>query len=340
MSRSVPAGCRGPLLAALIACFALPATFGERASACSVCLAGDPVFEANGASVGEVGQWNLFIQGSGWKKESAALPHPDAPEEGEEGHAHPTPEEKNKSRRLDLYLSATPVDRVTLTLNVPFAFNHITEIEGEDRQKFSLSGLGDVSLMTSVVLWRSRDVLPSTWLEGRAFVKAPTGKSHERVHGVQDPHLQPGTGSWDFGFGLAAAHQLRYASLYASASWRVNTEGSLDYEYGDVALANAGALVPLAGATGVALLAPVSAGFELNFRWAERDEFHGENYKASGGSILYATPSLRISLAPLAIGERVPPSLRFSVQIPLTNRWLHGFQEEDPLWRAGLVIPF
>jgi len=60
-----------PLLAALVACIALPATFAERASACSVCLAGDPVFEANGASVGEVGQWNLFIQGSA--RESRAV---------------------------------------------------------------------------------------------------------------------------------------------------------------------------------------------------------------------------------------------------------------------------
>jgi hypothetical protein len=84
----------------------------------------------------------------------------------------------------------------------------------------------------------------------------------------------------------------------------------------------------------------VSAGLELNFRCAERDEFQSQNYKASGGSIPYATPSLRIALPALAIGERIPPSLRCSVQIPLTNRWLHGFQEEDPLWRAGVVIPF
>lgn len=98
--------------------------------------------------------------------------------------------------------------------------------------------------------------------------------------------------------------------------------------------------VPLQGVTRVPWLAPVSAGLELNYRWAERDEFQGSKYRSSGGSILYATPSLRIALPALAIGERVPPSLRFSVQIPLTNRWLHGFQEEDPLWRAGVVVPF
>jgi hypothetical protein len=329
-------GWYAPLLGAALA---WTTATSEPASACSVCLAGDPVFEATGTSVGEVGQWNLFVQGSGWKKESGALPHEELAEEGEEHEEHAADEE-NRSRRLDLYLGWTPLDRVTLTLNVPFAFNHITEIEHDEREDFSLSGLGDVSLLGSVVLWRDRDVLPGTWLEGRAFVKAPTGKSEERVDGVEDPHLQPGTGSWDFGFGVAAAHRLPLASLYASASWRVNSRGSLDYEYGDVALANVALLVPLGPATGVTWLAPFSTGLELNYRFAQRDEFHGEDYEDSGGSIPYATPSLRIALAALALGERLPPSLRFSLQVPLTNRWLHGEQQERPLWRAGLVVPF
>jgi len=324
----------GRLLAA--AALALATATAEPASACSVCLAGDPVFEASGTSVGEVGQWNLFVQGSGWEKTSGALPHHPPGEEHEE---HPATEE-NTSERLDLFLGWTPIDRMTLTLNVPFAFNHIKEMEGGEHEHFSLSGLGDISLLGSVVLWRDRDVLPGTWVEARSFLKTPTGKSHERVNGVQDPHLQPGTGSWDFGGGLAAAHQLPRASLYASASYRVNTEGSLDYEYGDVALANAAILVPLLSATGVPWLAPFTAGTELNYRWAQRDEFQGQNYKDSGGSILYLTPSLRIALAALAIGERLPPSLRISLQIPLTNRWLHGQQEERLLWRAGLLVPF
>ena len=323
----------GPPLAAACA-LVLGSAAPERASACSVCLAGDPVFDASGTSVGEVGQWNLFVQGSGWKKESGALPHEEG---GGEEHAA---DEENRSRRLDLYLGWTPVDRVTLTLNVPFAFNHITEIHHDEREEFSLSGLGDVSLLGSVVLWRDRDVLPGTWIEGRAFAKAPTGESRERVGGVRDPHLQPGTGSWDFGGGLAAAHQLRLASLYASASYRVNTQGSLDYEYGDVVLANAALLVPLGPASAVPWLAPFGVGAELNYRWAQRDLHHGEDYEDSGGSILYATPSLRIALPALAIGERLPPSLRSSVQLPLTNRWLHGEQEERPLWRVGLVVPF
>ena len=95
------------------------------------------------------------------------------------------------------------------------------------------------------VLWRDRDVLPSTWVEARGFGKAPTGKSNQTVDGVQDPHLQVGTGSWDFGFGLAGAHRLAWGSLYVSAFYRENLEGSLDYRYGDVVLTNVALEMPL-----------------------------------------------------------------------------------------------
>ena len=327
MSKSASRSIWTPLLL-----FSLALVLPDPARACSVCLAGDPVFEATGTSVGEAGQWNLFIQGSGWKKTSGVLP-------GEDEGGGPA-SEKNQSQRLDVSLGWTPVDRFTLSLNVPFAFNHTIEIEGNQRQNFFLSGLSDVSLMGSAIVWRDRDVLPETWLEARVFVKAPTGKSRTSVDGVQDPHLQRGTGSWDGGFGLAAAHKLAFGSLYASASYRVNTEGSLAYEYGDNALANLALLVPVGHALGVPWLAPWSAGLELNYRWADTDQFHSERYHDSGGSILYSTPSLRVALTPLAIGERQPPSLRCSVQVPLTSAWLHGFQREDPLWRVGLAIPF
>ena len=90
-----------------------------------------------------------------------------------------------------------------------------------------------------MVLWQNRDVLPSTWLEGRLWLKAPTGRDHTEVDGEPDPHLQPGTGSWDWGTGLAAGHRLSWGSLYASLYYRENNEGSIDYEYGDAFFANA-----------------------------------------------------------------------------------------------------
>lgn len=301
------------------------------AAACSVCLAGDPSFSATGASHQQPGDVSLYTEFRTWRKTSGALPHGD----GEEDHEAL---EINDSSRLDVYLSWTPLDRVTLTADVPVAFNDITEHEGAESQQLTNTGLGDVALLASAVLWRSREVLPDTWIEGRAMLKTPTGESSETIDGVRDPHLQAGTGSWDFGFGVAGTHRFQRAALYASGFYRVNGEGSLDYRYGDVILGNLGVEVPLGHALAIPRLEPLVPGFELNFRYSERDEFEGARYPDSGGTILFATPSLRVRLPDL--GPVTGVSIRGAVQVPLTNQWLNGFQDEDPVYSAGLLVPF
>lgn len=310
----------------------LPAVLlGARdSSACSVCLAGDPFLDAQGTTVQQRGTLSASFQVRGWEKKSGLLPGEAEP--GEQGF------ERNTSQRLDLFVSWTPFDRVTFTLDLPWAFNAITEYEGDQKSTSRLSGFGDLSLAASGVLWRNRPVLPSTWLEGRVFLKFPSGASSVRVDGARDPHLQPGTGSWDVGFGLAGVHKLEWGSLYTSVFYRVNTEGSLSYEYGDVLLANAALQVPLGHALGLAALDRFTPGFELNFRYAQHDEFEGESYADSGGSVLYLTPSLRVRL-PWPWEGRAP-SLRLAGQIPATSAWLHGFQQEDPIWSAAITYTF
>lgn len=114
------------------------------ARGCSVCLAGDPIFSNQGTTAQLQGDFSVFFQVMGWKKRSGLLPGED-----------PDGVEVNESQRLDLYFSWTPIDRVTLTLDLPFAFNKITEIEGGVEETSSLAGFSDMSLQTSVVLWKS-----------------------------------------------------------------------------------------------------------------------------------------------------------------------------------------
>lgn len=362
----------------------------DAARACSVCLAGDPNFSAQGSAAQEKGSVSVYFEVRGWEKTSGeqvpahahaheddadvAVPDADAGEhDHDHGHEHGEGEEhdpgaeeaaapshagadgetgadveegrhehggreRNRSKRLDLYVAWTPLDRVTLTLGLPWAINQIDEIGDEDTEHFSLSGFGDVSLGVSGVVWRNRDVLPSTWVELRGWGKAPTGRDEQRVDGVQDPHLQTGTGSWDFGFGSAAVHRFDWGSLYGSAFYRVNTEGGLDYEFGDVVLATAALEVPLGHATGVRVLDRVTPGVALDFRWADRDRQYGSDVDDTGGSILYATPSVRIGLP--AFSERQRAWLRAGVQVPLTNAWLYDEQEEDPVWSVGIGYGF
>jgi hypothetical protein len=312
------------------------------AAACSVCLAGDPRYSEQGSSAQQQGDLSIYFQAQGWRKDSGLLSHGHEEEHEEEEHEHEEEgEEKNESQRLDLFVSWTPLDRLTLTVDVPWAFNEIEESEGGESETHSLDGLGDVALSASFVLWRNRDVLPSTWLEGRAFLKTPTGETDRRRGGVVDPHLQSGTGSWDWGVGLAGAHRISWASLYTSVFYRSNAEGDfdgLDYEFGDVVLANAALEVPVGHAFGIPALAWLTLGSELNYRWSESDRVEGDRFEHSGGSVLYATPSVRVRL-PISVREK-PVSLRTAVQLPVTSSWLNGDQDEKEVWTVGLLVSF
>ena len=310
----------------------------DPASACSVCIAGDQIYSSQGATAQSQGDVSAFLEVRAWRKSSGVLPGEHGAADGEEAEPELPGKEQNEGQRADLYLSATPIDRITLTIDLPWVWNEITEFEGDAKHESKLSGFGDMSAQVSGVLWRNRDVLPSTWVEVRGFVKFPTGESDRSVDGVRDPHLQVGTGSYDIGFGAAVVHKLEWAILYASASYRINTEGSLHYEYGDVALANAALAVPLGHALGVPALALLTPGLELNYRWADFDEFHGERYRDSGGSILYVTPSVRVAVPWPAEWGRL--AVRGAVQIPTTSTWLHGFQHEEPIWFAGVQYAF
>jgi hypothetical protein len=325
-----------------VALFSCLFTFGQDAEACSVCLAGDPIFDSNGASAQEQGDFNAYLEIRGLRKKSGALPHGDEegdhPDEGDGDHHESTPIEENISRRLTLLTSWTPLDRLTLALRIPAVFNDVIEFEDDDSERLTLRGLGDISLAATWTLWRNRDILPSTWLEGRAFLKFPSGPSEQKTNGVLDKHVQTGTGSWDFGFGLAGVHRFSWATAFTSVSYRINTEGSLDYEYGDVGLWNAALLAPLDHFTESSWLRRMTPGLELNYRWAQKDDFAGGKYQHSGGSILYVTPQLRIAL-PWQEESR-QPSVRAAIQVPLTSAWLNGIQKEYPVWSVGLFFPF
>jgi hypothetical protein len=318
-------------LAAACLCL-LALLFAPSARACSICLPGDPVFSGAGATAQEEGSFVLYLETRGYGKTSGGLGHA---EPGEEPHET---DEESRGQRLDLFASWTPLDRLTVTLDVPVVWNRILHTHHEERTRSTLSGLGDVSLASSVVLWRDRPVLPSRWLEGRVWLKAPTGRDETKVDGERDPHLQPGTGSWDVGVGLAGVQRTEWGAIHGSVFRRWNQEGSLDYRQGNVWLASLGLEAPLGHLLGRPALDALTAGFGLDFRYAGYDEQDGERYPDSGGAILYGSPSLRVRL-PFGVAER-PASLRLGIQLPLGQTWLHNRQHEKAVWSVGVLAPF
>ena len=318
-------------------------------SACSVCQAGDPVFSSGAAGPRESGSLSAFIEYQGSRKDSGLLPE-DQGDEAEETSVEEEHEEEdseggaagglvrepgdevNRLRQLNAIVTWGVVDRLSLSVQIPFKSSSIRERpDNEEAETSRLTGLGDVSLTADYVLWRDREVLPENFVTARFFGKAPTGDDRERKDGRVDPHLQRGTGSWDYGVGLGAGHRMQWGSMYASALYRVNRQGANRYEYGDVILVNAAIERPLGAASGN------SVALELNFRHARRDVFESSRYRDSGGSIFYATPSFRFRL-PWLSGERVP-TMRMAVQLPFGDGGLLGQQHEGLVWSAGLIIP-
>lgn len=306
---------------ALLAALAAPP-----ARACTACLAADPFLDAGDIAMRPAGELSGSLQIRGWSRRTGQLPG-DGPGRKE-----------NDSHRVDLLLSWTPIDRVTLTVDLPWTFNEITDTRPGLRNTSRIGGFGDASLAANVVLWRDRDVAPDSWVEIRGLVKAPTGASSKRVDGVKDPLLQSGTGSWDFGAGVAGVHRFEKVWLYLSGFYRFNSPGSLSYEYGDFFLINSATHFPLGAVFDTALLEPYTVGFELNFRHADGDRFRGMRFADSGGSMLYLTPSLRSRLPWSSEGRG--PWLRASVQLPATSSWLDGRQQEDPIWSVGLQVSY
>lgn len=302
------------------------------ARACSVCQAGDPVYSLGAATGQETGAYSAYLELQGWRKTSGLL-FEEAGTPPEEGR------EVNQSKSLTLYLSGTPIDRFSFTLAAPYRFNQIDEqpLDG-DSQLFHLNGPGDLSLTLGYVLWRDREVLPGNWIEARLFGKAPTGRRKQEVKGTIDPHLQLGTGSWDWGTGLSGGHRFDWGTFYASFFWRFNQPGALDYEYGDAGLVNLALEAPIGHLVRQPLLDFLTGSFEFNYRYAERDRYLGQTYADSGGSVFYVTPALRIRLP--WFGGMKAPQLRLAAQCPIDSKTLYGQQHEGIVWSSGLLFQF
>jgi hypothetical protein len=114
---------------------------------------------------------------------------------------------------------------------------------------------------------------------------------------------------------------------------RWNNLGGLGYQYGNALLVNAILEAPLGHLIGRSAADQVVPGLELNFRHAGNDHQFGAISPDSGGAMLFVTPTLRWRLPWVADGRAW---IRASGQIPVTQTWLHGVQNEDPVWSVGI----
>jgi hypothetical protein len=221
-----------------------------------------------------------------------------------------------RERYLQCDLSYGLTSRAALFVGVPLLINRAYDVShgGSFIQDTDTTGFGDVLVGVQYGVWKA----PAHLLSARAALKVPTGE-FRLINGfdrsINDPTLQPGTGSWDF---AAGADFTRYNVLgldwTLSGSYQANSTNELQYRFGDDAIASVGASRTLVGRLGGSL--------QVKYWHKGRSTFLGGPVPSTGGTLVYLTPGLRLA-APAAMSAYAfvqVPVYRFVNEAQLTPR--------------------
>lgn len=227
-------------------------------------------------------------------------------------------------------------------------------------------GMSDVSFLAQYRFLNNRAMGTEWSLLGG--VKAPTGRTDvdDRNGERFDAEFQPGSGSWDWGAGLAVSQQLgARTSLHANVLYTWVSTGTQDTDLGDrfqynVAFAyrmiGAAPQVAQASMRAAALPQPMYHGagrgkadhhheetvqprgpaldlvIELNGEWHDKETVAGAREKNSGGNVVYLAPGARVTLGDW--------SGFVSFGVPVVNG-MNGIQAEpDYRITSGFAVSF
>lgn len=295
----------------------LALTTPRHASACSICRCGDPTFNALGKEGFTASGFRAALDWERFDKDEGN------PAEASESQV------ENRFTALASYGSG---ERLMLNLRVPISFRRLEATSpGQQTEVTHTSGFSDPEIYGQLRLWGSR---LSGGLGRRASIslvggaKLPWGQNDLRQQGERvDEHAQPGTGSTDVFGSLALLYLIdKDSALFASAGYRRTGTNDFGYRYGSSATASA--------AYEHRLGSRLDGVLELDFRHAREDrtDASGALDPDTGGSLLYVTPRLLLSL-----GHGVV--LRAAAQIPVWKD-LYGFQKERAVANLGITYLF
>ncbi len=146
-------------------------------------------------------------------------------------------------------------------------------------------GFGDVTVGARYALL----VKANDLLVGSASVKAPTGayKLLDSGGAINEPTIQPGTGSYD---GLISLYYVRHTfpstlEWFFSGSVRINGRNPLEYQVGNEVVGTAG--------VGWTASERWVLSIQANARDAGRDDYRGEGVGSTGSRSLSLSPGVR-----------------------------------------------
>ena len=182
-------------------------------------------------------------------------------------------------------------------------------------------GFGDVAVGARYALL----VKANDLLMGSIAAKIPTGayKLHDGEGAINEPTIQPGTGSYDGLLSLYYAHHQfpKTVEWFVSGSARINGRNPLEYRAGDEFIVTGGMSYAYGQRWVYAL--------QLNARHAGRDDYRGGSVSSTGSESIALSPGVRFRT-----GDRL--ELYGYLQIPLYQ----DVNEAQLAPRAGFVLGF
>ena len=168
----------------------------------------------------------------------------------------------------------------------------------------TVTGIGDMSLIGQYVL--RHDHAQGWAISAFAGVKVPTGSTHhiDQSGDRLETEHQPGTGSWDPLFGLAASKAAGRWSFHAGTQYQVSTKGAQDTRLGDRMNVSAAAVYLVSGEVPGSDEhesqphrdpSSWSVMLEPSYEWEGRQKIAGVVEDESGAKVLWLSPGLRFS---------------------------------------------
>jgi hypothetical protein len=209
-------------------------------------------------------------------------------------------------------------DDLDLILNYPYRYIYGLKATGHGStvDQGNSIGFGDLTLLAKYRVYNKQ-----TQVAILAGMRFPTGQTNERDEfgfklAADD---QPGTGSWDPIMGLAISRPYKQMSFDANASYRLSNQGSQDTIAGDSFSYNLATTYNFKHTMIARHKLKPSLIIELNGIWQEQVEFNNLKDNNHGGTLIFLSPGLRLSLDDLA--------MNFSLGFPLLNDF-NGLQPE------------
>lgn len=166
----------------------------------------------------------------------------------------------------------------------------------------NVSGVGDLLGLVKYQLFNTKNASDSIKFIHRGIVggglKLPAGSFNKTgMTGETDPHLQPGTGSFDYL--LLAEYLLRYrqVGLNTNVIYKVNTVNRNDFRFANRFNWNA-ALFYIGKYKKLKWMPSAGVAFESG----ERDRLHGHPFPGSGGEAMFGTLGIQLFYRKLSLG--------------------------------------